>query len=765
MHRLQNNFCRAARTLLFAFAAPAFLLYGVAEVTNRVAIANGSAASKRYVVMLRRDADQDRCVGEHHIARKRIFRHAINGFEADLTSLAVEQLRKDPRVKAVEEDRIIAQQMGQIIPTGVKRMAVNNFPGVKIDGTDKRINVDVAVIDGGIQTNHPDLNVVQAVNFVPGPTPLFGSNPHGTECAGIIGALDNDFGTVGVAPGVRLWSVRHSGDNGTQYFSDTMAAVDYVAAHADQIAVASCSFGTFYGVVDDSSYGDAFASLVEKGVVVVAGAGNDGGDIAGPNGEIDDNIYGAGYTDNTLPAAAPGVLAVSGVDPITDQFAIYSNFSQTRHSPSFVNSPGAAIDVAAPANNIATTTLNSGYTLSFSGTSAATPHVAGLVALYIATHGRATNAAGVYAIRQAIIDAAQPQSQWRSVNSLDRDTNHEGMAVASLAWVTNAPKLLNIIKAAQGADVNFSTVQGYTHTLQYLSSIAASNDWANFVSTNGSGATTTVNDPAEATARFYRLATQPTVWLSPDSSTATNLGSLGSIANGSYVAVAHNVVGAIAGDNANSAVRCPVETSGGHVQIPFQAMLNPSGPFSVELWVKPVSATPLFTTAERRCIAASLERILNPGASSHYSGWVIYQSNPGFSDGNGFVFRCFNSNGDAAFTAAAVSMALDTNAWYHVVGVFDTANLFLYVNGVNSASSSIASFRPNPSVPLIFGKSTEGTSAFNGSLDEAAFYTNALSPAQVLAHYQSATNTASAVPYPQVILNDNPAGYWRLDEP
>jgi subtilisin len=239
--------------------------------TNAVAASSNLATTnttKRYVVMLKRDADQDRCVNEHAINRGRTFRHAINGFVADLKSNAVERLRKDSRVVIVAEDRIAAHHTGQLLSPGLLRLGINNFPPVKIDGTDKRVNVDVAVIDSGIQPDHPDLNVVQAVSVAG--NGLVGIS-HGTSCAGIIGALDNDFGVVGVAPGVRLWSVRADQDGDVGFYtSDIIAAFNYVAQHADQISVVNCSFATFYGFAAQGSllYQSAIQALINQGVVV-----------------------------------------------------------------------------------------------------------------------------------------------------------------------------------------------------------------------------------------------------------------------------------------------------------------------------------------------------------------------------------------------------------------------------------------------------------------------------------------------------------------
>src|SRR5262249_19144263 len=117
--------------------------------------------------------------------------------------------------------------------------------------------------------------------------------------------------------------------------------------------------------------------------------------------------------------------------PECDRLAFFSNFSRTRHNSGQVISPGAAIDVAAPGVNVISTWTNSLYAWPLSGTSFSAPYVSGLVAVYISIHGRATNAAGVYAIRQAIVDAALPQSAWQSADPQDPDTNHEGLAMPS----------------------------------------------------------------------------------------------------------------------------------------------------------------------------------------------------------------------------------------------------------------------------------------------------------------------------------------------
>ena len=495
--------------------------------TNEIAPAKFS-----YIVTLRREADQDGCARAFSVQRHHIYRHALNGFAANLDAATVEKLKHDSRVLAVEPDGDVVldattvipagQLTNQIVPSGILRMGLTNFPMTHINGQDNRINVDVAVLDTGVQLDHPDLNVYLpgSASFADGSVNGSDWFGHGTHVAGTLGALDNSFGVVGVAPGVRVWSVEVIGP--TQHaLANLLAGMDYISQHADQISIVNASLT----IVADTYFvaiHEAVSNVVNQGVVFVAAAGNNATDLSGAG------VWGDAV--NQLPAALAEVMAVSAMDsnpmqfntnaplvpgslpnPGFDQFWANSNFSIIRHDPSLVLSPGFAMDVAAPGVNILSTYKGGDYAI-MTGTSMASPHAAGLVALYIAANGRATNAAGVYRIRQAIVDSSQPQTQWASYpNTGDPDGNPEPLAMPSENWVPK-PDILAENMTAQGFQISFNTVPGYTYTVQQMASLNPASAWANLTSTNGAGsvATVTMTDTNPNATSFYRVMREPT---------------------------------------------------------------------------------------------------------------------------------------------------------------------------------------------------------------------------------------------------------------
>ncbi len=434
----------------------------VERLEPRIALTAGlgaASASGRYIVVL-----DDSVAHPGEVARQvagryggrpgHVYEHALKGFSTTLPSAAAEAMKGHPLVKSVELD-LTFRVTAQTLPTGVNRIDADLSPVAKINGQDERIDVDIAILDTGIDGSHPDLNVYSAGsrNFVTGlaDTAWQDGHGHGTHVAGIAAALDNGVGVVGVAPGARLWALKVIADNGTGSISDALAAVDYLTANADQIEVANMSF---IEAGQSPAFHQAVRNAVAAGVVIVAGAGNDSQDIYGA-----DKIYGT--SDDYFPASYPEVLTVSAMTDYDgrpggssgsylapfygsdDAFAKYSNFSTSvadwdgdPSTPNPVTSPGAGIDLIMPGTQINSTNTGGGYVVK-DGTSMASPHAAGLAALFIAEYSRGApgdingdgvrNAADVYALRQSLIDRGKDQGDttYGLRNGGDPDGNRE----------------------------------------------------------------------------------------------------------------------------------------------------------------------------------------------------------------------------------------------------------------------------------------------------------------------------------------------------
>ncbi|WP_410585809.1 S8 family serine peptidase [Amycolatopsis sp. lyj-108] len=322
-----------------------------------------------------------------------IYRHAISGFSATLTSAAVNALRHDPRVRAVEPDRIVGTT-AQTVPTGVDRVHAPANPNLKINGTDDySVDADVAVIDTGVDAQHPDLNVVSRTNCLNSGscTDNAGSDDHGhgTHVAGTIAARDDGAGVVGVAPGARIWAVKVLDQNGSGQLSGVVSGVDWVAAHADEIEVANMSLGCEN--CENDALRTAISNAVAKGVVFAVAAGNNHKDAK-----------------TFSPANHPDVVTVSAIADFDgepggrasstcradqdDTLADFSNF-------------GPSVEIAAPGTCILSTYPGGQYKV-LSGTSMAAPHVAGAAALLTANGNRAVDRDGALAVRQRLVDTA-----------------------------------------------------------------------------------------------------------------------------------------------------------------------------------------------------------------------------------------------------------------------------------------------------------------------------------------------------------------------
>lgn len=217
-------------------------------------------------------------------------------------------------------------------------------------------DITVAVVDTGIDLDHPDLeaNLVTGQSFVTGTSSADDDAGHGTHVAGIIAAVNNNGGIIGVAPAANLMSVKVLNSQGSGSISDVADGIIWAADNGADVI--NLSLGT---VSNSATLKAAVVYAYEQGVLVVAAGGNCGDSSYASNG--------CSYQDQPVyPGAYTTVLAVASTDSSDNQ----SSFSNQ----------GSYIDIAAPGSTIYSTYPSSSYT-TMSGTSMATPHVAGLAAL------------------------------------------------------------------------------------------------------------------------------------------------------------------------------------------------------------------------------------------------------------------------------------------------------------------------------------------------------------------------------------------------
>jgi hypothetical protein len=373
----------------------------------------------RYIVVLR-DAAQD---GPEDVARgagvqtEHVYRHALRGFSAVLPEQALQGLRHNPNIEIIQPDSevTIDQALDDRMPTGVARMGGATSAATELAAVLATVNV--AVIDTGIDLDHPDLNVAGGVHLSKGQNRGGDdNNSHGTHVAGTIGAEDDGAGVVGVAPGVRLWAVKVLDSQGSGSTASVVAGIDWVtgtrsdANASNDIAVANMSLGgagadNIDGVpcgtrdangnwtyaTNDAEH-RAICRSVAAGVVYVVAAGNSAIDAQSQApASFDEVITVSALADfNGLPGGGAASTCREDED---DSFAVFSNY-------------GHDVDIMAPGVCIESTIPNGAYGTK-SGTSMASPHVAGAAALWVAANNMAADGATVAAVRAALVAAGQ----------------------------------------------------------------------------------------------------------------------------------------------------------------------------------------------------------------------------------------------------------------------------------------------------------------------------------------------------------------------
>ncbi|MDT8438975.1 MAG: S8 family serine peptidase [Wenzhouxiangellaceae bacterium] len=353
-------------------------------------------------------------------------RHAygkvFSGFAARIPEGRLNALRNDPLVESVQIDQPIwafqscknprkpcdepppddgggggdTGGSSQVIPWGISRI------GADIN-TNSGAGVDVYIIDSGIDSDHPDLNVATgfASENCKGKTCNVAwddDDGHGTHVAGTVAALDNNIQVVGVAPGATLHAVKVLNNRGSGSFSGIIAGIDWVAgqvAASGRPAVAnmslggsgsktgSCNNGQFSG---SDNFHRALCAASAAGVVFVVAAGNSGADAA-----------------TAVPAA------------FDDTVITVSATSEGDNWPSWSNWGVPPVAIAAPGVNILSS-WNNGSTNTISGTSMASPHAAGAAALVLASGNAGSGFSAFVNTRQALLNASEPTASFSNTS-------------------------------------------------------------------------------------------------------------------------------------------------------------------------------------------------------------------------------------------------------------------------------------------------------------------------------------------------------------
>ncbi|HSB08265.1 MAG TPA: S8 family peptidase [Blastocatellia bacterium] len=296
-----------------------------------------------------------------------IYAFAINGFSAEMSEEQAMRLSSDPRVKYVEEDSLMSANVSQSNPPwGLDRIGQRDLPLNQVYSyTTTGAGVNVYIIDTGIRRTHTQFGGRAFVGFdaVGDGQNTNDCNGHGTHVSGTVGGS-----TYGVAKGVRLFAVRVLNCSGSGTNSGVIAGVDWVTANHISPAVANMSLGGGASTALDTAVQNSIAS----GVTYAVAAGNSNTNAS-----------------NSSPARVPEAITV-GSSTINDARSSFSNF-------------GSVVDIFAPGSSILSSWNTSDTaTATLSGTSMATPHVAGVAARFLQSNPGASPAS----VRNEIVNQA-----------------------------------------------------------------------------------------------------------------------------------------------------------------------------------------------------------------------------------------------------------------------------------------------------------------------------------------------------------------------
>ena len=375
---------------------------GTRNVPLQTEPVEGRVIPGEYIVVLKEDAPAPAQAANELAPRygldiKRTYQSVLKGFAARIPAERLEAVKADPRVLFVSQNRVFhAVSHRQVVANPVERIGGRQSSARSGNGVG-RVRAGIAVLDTGIDPRHRDLDVAGGVDC----TSSDGAdddNGHGTTVAGLAAAKDNHFGVVGVAPGASLYAVKVLDHRGNGTLAEILCGIGWVTANSEKVEVANMSLAGSGS--DDGKCGReegdalhfAICNSVEEGVTYVVAAGNETKNLKSSIPAAYDQVLTATAMTNTDgDPGGKGRRPACRVRERDDTEAFFSNFTT-------VGAAVATHSIAAP--GVCKRSTYPGNTYAFgTGTSVASPLVAGTAALYKARHPDAAPARVIERIR------------------------------------------------------------------------------------------------------------------------------------------------------------------------------------------------------------------------------------------------------------------------------------------------------------------------------------------------------------------------------